>query len=873
VLSARYVFTGLVTKAGTSTASRSRRVLALVLGCLINGGVALAGVLGGTHSVVFGAAGLAPVVTAMLGAPAETAFVAIAASGIVFGSGIWEGTLADWTFYIRWAAVTLTGILAIVVAFERARRELARQRFDLLIRMSRIGNTIETAPDTAARIAALIVPLVADVAIFDVMRGATRRRLHVRAHGPRAEQIESFLRRHGPDQPLAIDPSGAELATGQPTLLEHVGDHELERWAQTPSERAELVRLLAANSLISVPLQARGELVGTLTLLVGAASGRKYDDEDLDFAAILGGRAALALEIAGLTRRMTQLELRLVSALGNLSDAISVFDPTGAVLYVSEAALQLVGVDSFEEFTSAGNLSALGFEIYTEDHAPATRDDLPLWRIIRGELEPPPMLLMRPSDISGEERWLRASSRPVRDASGQLRSVVEDVTESTRAELATRTLARASELLSTSLDYETVVERIAALAVERLADFCTVYLPDARGALRRVAAAGASSERGQRMLAQLERWPDSPGSDEGVASAFTEGRTRLMNDISDATLVAAADNPEELALWRQLGLTASLTVPLSAGGQPVGAMSLAIARPGRRFGDSDQALAEELGRRAGQALENARHYTTRSTIASTLQEALRPPQLVAPAGWELASWYAPAGDESMVGGDFYDVFPVTNGHVVLVGDVTGHGALAARLTGLARFTLRTAAELTHDPRTAIHRLDAALAAQPEVAPVSAICAHFADRREGVVEVRLAIAGHPLPLLIRDGQPRSVGRHGTVAGVSTGADWTETQVDLGPGDAIVFYTDGVTEARSAGELFGIARLTDALRGDGEPNAIVARVADALRRFQATAQSDDITLLALRCVGVPSEDDAHENAPPLRRRRVWALGRRR
>ena len=54
------------------------------------------------------------------------------------------------------------------------------------------------------------------------------------AHGPRAEQIESFLRRHGPDQPLAIDPSGAELATGQPTLLEHVGDHELRRWAQTP---------------------------------------------------------------------------------------------------------------------------------------------------------------------------------------------------------------------------------------------------------------------------------------------------------------------------------------------------------------------------------------------------------------------------------------------------------------------------------------------------------------------------------------------------------------------------------------------------------------------------------------------------------------
>jgi PAS domain S-box-containing protein len=856
-----------------SSISRRRRALGLLVGCLIDAGVAVAGFLEGKHSVVFGATGLAPIVTATLAAPAETAFVALAAAGLVLASGAWEGTLGAWTFYIRFAAVALTGLLAVVVATQRQRREETHQRFELLTRMSRIGNSIETVQDTATRLGALIVPQIADVAIFDLARGRTRRRVHVRASGSKAERIESFLRRHGPDQPLAVDPSGAGLSAGQPTLVEEVGDAELARWAQTPGDRAELAGVIAPNSVISVPLQSRGELVGTMTLLVTVTSGRRYRREDLDFATVIGGRAALALEIAGLTRRLTQLERRLVGALGEVSDAIAVLDHTGEPIYISEMALQLLGVETFEDYAAAGGLAALGFEIFTEQHEPASADELPARKMLRGEPDPPPMLLVRPSEISGEERWLRVRSTPVYDANGELRSFVghfEDITEVKRVELTNRTLTHASELLSASLDYETVVRRIAELAVERLADFCAVFLPDERGELRRVAAAAGSGERATQMFAQLERWPDSPGGIESAQSAFREGRTRLMNDISDATLVSAARSPEDLALWRELVLTASMTVPLIAGEHPVGAMSLLIARPGRRFGDADQALAEELGRRAGQAIENARNYTTRSTIASTLQEALRPPALVAPAGWEVASWYVPAGEASTVGGDFYDVFPVSDGHVVVIGDVTGHGALAARLTGLARFTLRTAAELTQDPRTAIHRLDAALAAQTEIAPVSAICAHFADARAGRVELRMTVAGHPLPLLIRDGRARQIGRHGTVTGAATGADWTETGLELHPGDALVFYTDGVTEARRDGELFGVSRLIDCVRADGDPQAIITRVADALRAFDGLRPHDDMTLLALRCVSV--SETKHAPHRPARRRSRWALGRR-
>jgi hypothetical protein len=176
----------------------------------------------------------------------------------------------------------------------RQRRELTRERFELLTRMSRIGNTIESVPDTAARLAAMIVPQFADVAVFDLTRGGRRRRVHVRASGPRAERIESFLRRHGPDQPLAVDPSGAQLSAGQPTLVEQVGYEELRRWTQTREDRAELTAMLEGGSVISLPLQARGEIAGTMTLLVSALSGRHYGRDELDFATVLGGRAALA---------------------------------------------------------------------------------------------------------------------------------------------------------------------------------------------------------------------------------------------------------------------------------------------------------------------------------------------------------------------------------------------------------------------------------------------------------------------------------------------------------------------------------------------------------------------------------------------------
>src|SRR5205823_6246139 len=116
-------------------------------------------------------------------------------------------------------------------------------------------------------------------------------------------------------------------------------------------------------------------------------------------------------------------------------------------------------------------------------------------------------------------------------------------------------------------------------------------------------------------------------------------------------------------------MRAAVVVPLMVAGRAIGALTLATAESGRVFTAADIELAEELARRAGTAVENARLYTERSTIAATLQASLLPKPLPPMPGWSAATLYRPAGAENWVGGDFYDVFRVNRGWMALVGDV------------------------------------------------------------------------------------------------------------------------------------------------------------------------------------------------------------
>ena len=226
-------------------------------------------------------------------------------------------------------------------------------------------------------------------------------------------------------------------------------------------------------------------------------------------------------------------------------------------------------------------------------------------------------------------------------------------------------------------------------------------------------------------------------------------------------------------------MRAALVVPMLAGARVIGTLALVSAESGRRFEPRDVELAEELARRAGTAVENARLYTERSHIARALQTGLLPDALPTIPGWRMEALYRPAGAENWVGGDFYDAVEVPGGWLVLVGDVAGHGAEAAALTGLARHTLRSTARLLADPLDAIAQLNQELTARKQMS-LCTVAAVLLTERDGAAQAEIVCAGHPPPLLIADGHVAPVGRFGPMLGAYREERWEPALVSVDPG---------------------------------------------------------------------------------------------
>jgi phosphoserine phosphatase RsbU/P len=241
-------------------------------------------------------------------------------------------------------------------------------------------------------------------------------------------------------------------------------------------------------------------------------------------------------------------------------------------------------------------------------------------------------------------------------------------------------------------------------------------------------------------------------------------------------------------------------------------------------------------------------------LAQTLQESLMPPELPRIPGLQVAGRYRPAGTGDEVGGDFYDVFSTggfsTGGEdwAIAVGDVCGKGAPAAVVTSLARHTVRAAATRTRMPKTALAAVNNALLRQYDPLRFCSVV-HARLRRDAAGRLRLTVSsgGHPLPLLVSAaGRGGPIGSPGTVLGVVARPTLHDTTVELHPGDVVLFFTDGVTEARRDGEFYDDERLLRALIGlrHDDAGTIVERIGDEVVGFQGGLPRDDIALVALR-----------------------------
>ena len=231
--------------------------------------------------------------------------------------------------------------------------------------------------------------------------------------------------------------------------------------------------------------------------------------------------------------------------------------------------------------------------------------------------------------------------------------VHSDITEEKLAQTRLSFLAEASTCLAATLDYDRALADVARLAVPTLADWCLVDLVEADGRLRRVATAHADPALRERARAWEAQFPPDEAAPNGAAEVVRTGRPEMVSEIPDALLAANARNAEQLRLLREWSPKSYLCVPLIARGRILGAITLVTAESGRRYGNADLELAEELAGRAALAVDNARLYDeTRARaereslinkIGQTLRGSLDPDRVLADAtgGRRAGPWRQP----------------------------------------------------------------------------------------------------------------------------------------------------------------------------------------------------------------------------------------
>ena len=209
----------------------------------------------------------------------------------------------------------------------------------------------------------------------------------------------------------------------------------------------------------------------------------------------------------------------------------------------------------------------------------------------------------------GSIHWLEAKGRVRCDANGRpvsMGGVCLDIDRRKQTEHDLRFLAQASAELAGVADYQETLDRIARLAVPHFADWCAIDLLQADGSLKRVAAAHVDPDKAHLAHELHRRYPPDPKSPTGVWNVLRTGQGELIPEITQEMLQQRARDPELLKIVQGLGLRSYIGAPLAVRGRTLGVASFVTAKSGRRYGQADLELAEDLGRRAGVAIENAR---------------------------------------------------------------------------------------------------------------------------------------------------------------------------------------------------------------------------------------------------------------------------
>ncbi|PIE26660.1 MAG: hypothetical protein CSA58_08385 [Micrococcales bacterium] len=352
---------------------------------------------------------------------------------------------------------------------------------------------------------------------------------------------------------------------------------------------------------------------------------------------------------------------------------------------------------------------------------------------------------------------------------------------------------------------------------------------------------------------------------------------RLVDVLTDAVLVldvfdnVVTSNPAADSLLSKLpgersGLRRRLPAVLGQVVKQDGNEEATLVLDGeRRFWESQVSELPDADGRAGgrlvvlrditarrrNELERTRILAEQARVAATLNRSLRPDTLPATPGVSFAAEFRPAGAGREMGGDFYDVYGTEDTWLFTLGDVSGKGAPAAAVTALSRYSLRalTTNRLLSPPK-ALQALNQQLLSGEDQEKYLTAAHGWCQVDGGTVRVRFVLGGHPQPILVPvHGEITPVGSPGTAIGLIEEIDLNAEDMVLAPGEALVFYTDGVTEARCGRDFFGERRLIhelDRVRG-AAATRIARHVLEAVLEFQQSDPVDDMAILVVQAPG--------------------------
>ncbi|MFF0779085.1 SpoIIE family protein phosphatase [Streptomyces sp. NPDC003720] len=692
-------------------------------------------------------------------------------------------------------------------------------------------------------------------------------------------KAEAARKRSGVDFVVAMNTKGIRYTYPYPSEIgkKFVGTIGPALQGKTVVERAggpplPTGRGMAVQAVVPVT-DAQGKIVGLVSAGITVKNVTAMPELPITLGA---GAVALALAVTGTTlvsrrllrqtRGMAPGELAELyehheAVLHAVREGVLITDAEGRLLLANEEATRLLGLP---------------------DHArgrPVRELDLP---------EPVRRLLASPEAVTDAvhlvgDRLLAMNKRPTYPRSGRGGSVVtlRDTTElaaiTGRADVARQRLNLLYDAgvgVGTTLDVGRTAQELADVAVPRFADLVTVDLLDAvlRGweptaegwrHLRRAAIAGDRGEVPVYRLGELISFsPLAP-----QMRTLQEGHGMLEPDLRQASGWWEQD-PERARKSLECGLRSLLSVPLRARGVPLGVANFYRRAESQPFEPEDLSFAEELAARAAVAVDNARRFTREHAMAVTLQRSLLPRGQPEQDALEVAWRYLPA--EGGVGGDWFDVIPLSGARVALVmGDVVGRGLHAAATMGRLRTAVHNFATLDLPVDEVLGNLDdlvvrmdneesrAAEGLEGE-GVTGATCLYAVyDSVTGACTV--ARAGHPEPVLVQpDGTVDCPGVPASAPLGLGGYPFETAELYLPEGAQLLLYTDGLVEDRGQDIDVGMERLRRALDGAGDrsPEETCRTVIDTLKPAHS---SDDIALLAARTRRFPPSRVAEWDVP--------------